>query len=202
MKKKMLAALLAVGLVFSLTACGEPGPDAVVKDTLTALKAGDSEKANANIWADDTSSESEEEQVFGGDDQPDVMFTALEYTILETKVDGSNATVKTEIKNKDLKKVTAEWMQAVLEMSIQDALSGDGTQMTEDELNKKSTEMLVKAIKEENGEKAAATIEIQLVKSDDGWLIKADDSFLDAVTGGMFRAVTDLTDSIADELEE
>lgn len=188
MKKtlKPLLYFLLISLLFTLTGCGPKSEDSV-KGFLDSFKKYDFKTSQTYILADtskysptsNTNSPEQEKMVKG-------MLEKISYEIVSSKVDGDNATVTTKITSPDMLKIMSESISTLLPLVLTSALSGEN--------DSKKTEELIETtflnnIKNPNAPLTSSTIDIKLVKTNGEWKIKADDSFLNALTGNLYTAL-------------
>ncbi len=178
--------LMLSALVLGLTACGDPTKNAetIVSKELDTLKAFDDNTFKEFFGEDSLSS-------FGlegvDEEQIKTFFKAivdnLSYTIVSSeKVDDKTITVKTDI--------TAIKMETVMKKFMEDIVafgsSKEAANISQEDAVKKSVELLVNAVTQPNLETITTTVDIKVLKTDDGWSVQVDKDLLNAIYGGMF----------------
>lgn len=189
MKKisKIVALMLTFSmLLLSLTACSNPTKDAeaAVTRNFEELKALDDEVYD-EYFGDDSLADLGLE----GSEEDFKMFTKtlmenIDYKIVSSeKVDDDTVIVKVDVTAIKMEVVMKNFIESVMKFS----LGEDVNNLTEDELNKKVFELLVKAISQPDLEKVTTTVDITVKKEDDVWDFEPDDAFIDAIYGGMLK---------------
>ena len=139
--KSIIAVVLTLVLVFSLTGCGEiKKAETSVNGMFTAFKNLDFEEAQKYVNVDDiTNGENSNDNA---EAVMNAIFGNLNYEIvLSEKVDDSTVIVKTSITATDMKPVMGEFFTQAMQYAFSTAFSD--TQPSEEEQNKKMEEILV-----------------------------------------------------------
>jgi hypothetical protein len=195
MFKKSLAVIFTFVMAFSCISCGEKidPPDKVVASYLDALKNGDltSAKAFVNEENDEILSETEDESA---NTLIKSILKNLTYEVVSTDAKDTTATVKTSIKNIDMKTVMGEVFSELLSL----AFSG----LDAEALEAKQNEAFAKAL-ETNKETIKETeVNIQLEKKETGWIIIPTEDLADGITGGLLSYADNLNSSFGGAPEE
>ncbi|AMJ40074.1 DUF4878 domain-containing protein [Anaerotignum propionicum] len=195
MFKKSLAVIFTFVMAFSCISCGEKidPPDKVVASYLDALKNGDltSAKAFVNEENDEILSETEDESA---NTLIKSILKNLTYEVVSTDAKDTTATVKTSIKNIDMKTVMGEVFSELLSL----AFSG----LDAEALEAKQNEAFAKAL-ETNKETIKETeVNIQLEKKETGWIIIPTEDLADGITGGLLSYADNLNSSFGGTPEE
>ena len=187
--KKVLVILLAVMMLFGIAGCQTAGPDKTVSDLLDAMKAWDTATLEEYMGLEEIYGAADMDMSTEEAEMTEALMKALtanlDYKIVDTKEKGDTAVVTAEITNVDMSVVLAEYITQVF------ALYFSGTEMTEEELNDAVLDLLVTSIENNQENLVTNTVDIELSKIDDEWVITADDAFYNAVFGGMMTAVED-----------
>ena len=195
MFKKFLAICFIFIMSFSCISCGEKidPPDKVVANYLDALKNGDltSAKAYVNEENDEILSDTEDEET---NSQINSILKTLSYNVVSTEVNDSTATVKTSIKNIDMKKVMGEVFSELLSL----AFSG----LDEETLATKQDEAFAKALEANKDTTVETEVEIQLEKTETGWIIIPTEDLADGITGGLLSYADNLANTFGGDSED
>lgn len=190
LKKAIVCTMVSVLAFTAVTGCSKSGgtePDQVLSSTLDAVKVMDQEavakgfsedKTDAMGLNTDDSSKEEKEML-------KLFFDKLSYKIVDTKVEGDNATIKAEITNIDFTKAMGNYFTKVLEVSMSNATAKEGEQLSDEALQKKTEELLVEMLSASDVEMITKEVAVQMTKVDGSWKIETSDELLDAITGGM-----------------
>lgn len=193
--KKSIKTIIAVSLVFaiilSLTGCGEiKKAENTVNNMFAALKEGNLEAAQKYVDVDDFT---------GGDDGDSLtenneimlkaVFGGLEHKILSSEqIDGDTVTVKTEITATNMKTVMEEFIMDALSYAFAAAFTTP--EPTEEEVNQKMEELFMAAATKPDLETVTSTVDIRVVRTEGNvWKIDADETFANAISGGLYEAL-------------
>lgn len=200
--KKVICAILALLLVFSLAGCSGEKPEEVVERVTQAIKEGKIESVRGNIDlsaldklfpASEEESKRETDETLLSEGQEtsfpvEKTLDKITVKILSSEKDGDNATVKAECTAVDLTEFLKGYMQKSMEMAL-DFTKDDASK--DEELNKYATDYL----SQEDVPLKTTTVDIKLTKSDKTWKITSTTEYLDALTGGYLSAVQSLAES-------
>ena len=196
--KSIIAVVLTLVLVFSLTGCGEiKKAETSVKRMYTAFKNLDFEEAQKYVNVDDiTNGENSNDNA---EAVMNAIFGNLNYEIvLSEKVDDSTVIVKTSITATDMKPVMGEFFTQAMQYAFSTAFSD--TQPSEEEQNKKMEEILVECASKPDLATVTNEVDIKVVKNENKeWKIEADDTFVNAVLGGLMDAAKSLENAFTTE---
>lgn len=200
--KKVICAVLALLLIFSLAGCSGEKPEEVVERVTQAIKEGKIESVRGNIDlsaldklfpASEEESKKETDETLLSDGQETAFpvektLDKITVKILSSEKDGNNATVKAECTAVDLTEFLKGYMQKSMEMALD--FTKDDTAKDE-ELNKYAADYLA----QEDVPMKTTTVDIKLTKSDKTWKITSTTEYLDALTGGYLSTVQSLAES-------
>lgn len=203
--KKVLSILITIAMVFALVACSNAGPDDTVSNYLDSYKNGDLEEIDKYFL---DSADSDEAEIIDNED-PEVdaamenAYSKLTYEILDTNIDGDSAIVETEITAPNLGIVMTELIQEAMPLALASAFSEDED---DDDMDALMNTMLIDKLNSEDLPMNTKTVDINLVKENENWLIDVDHALLDAMTGNM-SALDDAfmleeTEATAEEVDE
>lgn len=196
--KSIIAVVLTLVLVFSLTGCGEiKKAETSVNGMFTAFKNLDFEEAQKYVNVDDiTNGENSNDNA---EAVMNAIFGNLNYEIvLSEKIDDSTVIVKTSITATDMKPVMGEFFTQAMQYAFSTAFSD--TQPSEEEQNKKMEEILVECASKPDLATVTNEVDIKVVKNENKeWKIEADDTFVNAVLGGLMDAAKSLENAFTTE---
>ena len=198
--KSIVAVLLMVGLLFSLTSCGEiEKAEASVNGMFTAFKALNIEEAQKYVNVEDITSSDDEEESQNATLIMKNLFDDLEYEILSSeKIDDNTVVVKTKITAIDMKPVLEEYLTKALQYAFSNMFANP--QPTEEETNKKMEEIFVECATKPDLATVTNEVDIKVIKTESKeWKIEADDAFVNAMLGGLADAAKDLENSFNSE---
>lgn len=195
MFKKSLAVIFTFVMAFSCISCGEKidPPEKVVASYLDALKNGDlaSAKAYVNEENDEILTETEDEST---NTLINSILKNLTYEIGTTDEKETTATVKTTIKNIDMKTVMGEVLSELLSL----AFSG----LDAEALEAKQNEAFAKALETNKDTIKETEVIIQLEKKETGWIIIPTEDLADGITGGLLSYADTMNSSFGGETED
>ncbi len=175
--RKILVWITAVMMVFGMAACSSSGggedntAEAAVIGLLDALKAGDQEKVNQYVSPEDllyaetiaTDEETEMTKIVLGN---------MTYEVVSSSESETEAVVKVDITTVDMAIVMQEYMQKALTAAA-------------DTTTEEAMQMLQETIDENKDTTVSSSVEVNVVKMDDGWKVETDEALYSAVTGGL-----------------
>lgn len=197
--KSIITILLTLVLILSLTGCGEiKKAETAVNGMFTAFKNLDFEEAQKFVNVEDITKAGNEvnknsmlimETVFGN----------LGYEIVSSeKIDNDNVVVKTKVTATDMKTVMGEFLTKALEYTFSNAFSNP--RPTEEETNKKMEEILVECASKPELATVTNEVDIKVVKTESKeWKIEADDTFINALLGGLADAAKEMENTFNTE---
>ncbi|WP_304509272.1 DUF4878 domain-containing protein [Anaerotignum sp.] len=195
MFKKFLAICFIFILSFSCISCGNKSdsPETVVANYFNALKSGDLESAKAYVkdGNDQILNDTEEEE---SATEMNYILGTLSYHVISTEINDSTATVKTTITNVDMKPVMGEFVTQLFSL----AFSG----LDEEELEAKQKEAFASAFEANKDTTIDTEVDIQLEKTETGWVINPTDDLADGITGGLLSVGKDLANSFGADVED
>lgn len=199
--RKIIAVLLSLGLVFSMSSCIGSSPEVTAEIFLDAVKEQDEELLQGTYSGDnldlivkgDLGSDAMDQVIEDG------MFSKVlkfEYEVSNEKIDGDKATVDVKIKTYNFGDAVVDAMEKYIKKAMPMALEGAS--------EKKLEKLGIKIMKEEFSKVEfdyVKTATLSLTKEDGDWMvdeIEEDSDFENAITGGMIEA----RQKIEDKLEE
>lgn len=188
LKKFMSCFLITTFILMAITGCsGGNKPEQVVSQTLDAIQKMDTAKVTEGFVDGNTSTIGlgSEEMTKEEKEMTQLFFKKLSHKIIESKVDGDTATVKTEITNVDFSLIMGDYVSEVMTLSMSNAFAKDGEKLSDEELEKKVQELLETKITDPNAKTVTSTLDLVLSKTDAGWKIKLTDELSNALRGGM-----------------
>jgi hypothetical protein len=195
MFKKFLAISFIFIMSFSCISCGDKSdsPETVVANYFDALKSGDLESAKAYVKDGDDQilNETEDEE---SDTEMNYILGTLSYNVISTEINDSTATVKTTITNVDMKPVMGEFVTQLFSLAFSD--------LDEEELEAKQKEAFANAFEANKDTTIDTEVDIQLEKTETGWVINPTDDLADGITGGLLSVGKDLANSFGEDIED
>lgn len=193
--KSITAIFLTLILMLSLAGCGEiKKAETAVNGMFAAFKNLDFEEAQKYVNVEEitkTDNETDENSKL----IMETVFDKLNYEILSSeKIDENTVMVKTKITATDMKPVMGEFISKALEYAFSTAFSSP--QPTEEETNKKMEEILVECASKPDLATVTNEVDIKVVKTESkNWKIEADETFVNAVLGGLTEAAKEMGNS-------
>lgn len=196
--KKIVALMLSLIMVLPLAGCGETGKaEEAVKNLFEAFQAGNFEEAEMYLLKDGDADTAEDED----DDMFNHVFTKVEYEIVSSeKLDGENVNVTASVTAPDMKVAVGEFFTKALEFAFENAFSEEP--LSDEETEKEMERIFIEATEKEDLGTVTNEVVISVCKTDEGWKVKSDDVFADAITGGMMTALKDMENSMMEGVEE
>lgn len=192
--KSIIATVLALVLLLSLTGCGEiKKAETAVNGMFTAFKNTDIEAAAKYVDVDEINASEDSSDSISTELVMKTIFNKLDYKIISSeKVDDTTVKVKTEITVTDMKPVLGEFFTNAMQYAFSTAFSNP--QPTEEETNKKMEEMFIESASKEDLATVTNEVDITVVKTENNeWKVKSDDTFADALLGGLITAGEELS---------
>ena len=192
--KSIISTILALVLLFSLTGCGEiKKAETAVNGMFTAFKNTDIEAAAKYVDVDEINASEDSSDSISTEFVMKTIFNKLDYKIISSeKVDDTTVKVKTEITVTDMKPVLGEFFTNAMQYAFSTAFSNP--QPTEEETNKKMEEMFIESASKEDLATVTNEVDITVVKTENNeWKVKSDDTFADALLGGLITAGEELS---------
>lgn len=197
MRKRSILILLALAVLFALTACGgekqtgegQPKtPSDYLKAGVEALGSGDEDlmaqyMQNPNTLKD--FGKSFNAQVDSDKIDTDELFKAMfdraEVEVLDEKIEGDTATLKVKFKNASFVDAMAQAFEKLMQEMMDDLEGVQNGKYTEEKTQEKLVENLLTTFKEvpltETDEKT-----VTMEKRGDGWMIREDEDFIHGVS--------------------
>lgn len=196
--KKIIALVLSLVMILSLAGCGEAGKaEAAVKNLFEAFKSGNFEEAEKYLEKDAEGGEALGES----DDMFNHVFTKIDYTIVSSeKLDGEAVNVTAAVTAPDMKVAVEAFFAKALEFAFENAFSE--APLSDEETEAEMERLFIEATEKEDLGTVTNEVVIRVVKTDEGWKVKSDDYFADAITGGMMSALKDMEESMLEDASE
>lgn len=191
--KSLLAIVLMFALMFTLAGCGEiKKAEATVNGMFTAFKNADLDAASKYVNVDEINASGDKTDGISTELVMKTIFNKLDYKILSSeKIDDDTVKVKTEITVTDMKPVLGDFFTKAMQYAFSTAFSDP--QPTEEETNKKAEEMFIESASKADLATVTNEVDIKVVKNKDGeWKVETDDTFANALLGGLLDAAKEL----------
>lgn len=192
--KSIIATILALVLLLSLTGCGEiKKAETAVNGMFTSFKNTDIEAAAKYVDVDEINASEDSSDSISTELVMKTIFNKLDYKIISSeKVDDTTVKVKTEITVTDMKPVLGEFFTNAMQYAFSTAFSNP--QPTEEETNKRMEEMFIESASKEDLATVTNEVDITVAKTENNeWKVKSDDTFADALLGGLITAGEELS---------
>lgn len=194
--KTSVAIILNLALILGLTGCGEEKKaEKAVNSMFNAFQNLDFETAKNYVNLDDIKVSESEDSVTGNAEMfMKTLFGKLDYKILSSeKTDNNTVMVKTQITAIDMKPVMGEFFTNAMQYAFSNAFADP--QLSEEETNKKMEEMFIESATKPDLATVTNEVNIKVVKADKTWKISADDTFTNALLGGLIDVAKDMENS-------
>lgn len=197
--KTIITLLLCLVMTLSLSACGEvQKAETAVNNMFAAFKSLDFEQAQkyTDVASMKISTlEGKEGANTNYDMYMKALFNRLDYKIVSSeKVDSNTVNVVTQITAIDMKPVFGDFVSTALQYAFENAFADP--QPTEEETDKKMQELFLASATKPNLATVTNEVTIKVVKQGEDWKIAPDDTFVDAVFGGLVGAAEEMTKSL------
>lgn len=186
--KKIIAVLMALIMIMSMSACGANNPQQVTENFLTAVKEQDKdalqvylENPHINILANNEGSEKEIKTIFNS------LTKNLSWEIVSEKVNEkkTKATVKVKISNSDFSGVLGTYQTEAVKYTTDNLTSAEFTKevMTENCIRIFAQHVKAAAVEDTISEQ---TVTVKLVKDEKNrWCLELSDELINAILGGL-----------------
>ena len=186
--------------MFSLTGCGEiEKAESAVKGMFEAFKSSNIEEAQKYVNIEDITSAGETDMTKDSAVITDTVFKNLSYEIVSSEqTDDNTVIVKTKITTTDMKPVMGEYFSKTLEYTLSNVFTY--SELTEEEKSAKMNEILEECVSKDNLDTVTNEVDIKVVKNDNNeWKIESDETFVNALLGGLIEAIEDLQESFKNQ---
>lgn len=191
--------VLCLAMVLSLSACGEvKQAETAVNNMFASFKSLDFEEAEKYTDLENmkiSKFEGEQGAKSNYEMYMKALFDRLDYQIVSSeKIDANTVNVVTKITAVDMKPVFSDFVSTAMEYAISNAFADP--QPTEEETDKKMQELFLASATKPNLATVTNEVTIKVVKQGEDWKIAPDDTFVDAVFGGLVGAAEEMTKSL------
>lgn len=190
--KRIAALMLSAAMVMGLSACNEvEKAENTLNSTMTALQSGDFVTAAGYIKDTDVLTSNETFNTYKDNaDFINAIFSKLNYKINSSElIDNSTVKMNVEITNVNMKTVLSNAISDLFTLAFSNIFASEEEQMSDEDMQNKMIELIAEGINAEDAETVTNTVDVNAVKTDSGWKIDADNTVIDAVTGGLLSAV-------------
>lgn len=196
--KIMMLSLSVFVLLLSLTGCGEiQKSEKTVSGMFNAFKGLDFETAKNYVDINELKLSNDKEKLTGNAEMfMKNLFNKLNYKIISAeKIDDQTVMVKTEITAVDMKPVMGEFFTNAMQFAFSNAFTPKEQQLSDEEMNKKTEEFFVQSVSKPDLATVTNTVDIKVVKVEKAWKVAVDDTFTDALFGGLMTVAKDMEKS-------
>lgn len=185
--KKIIATLLMMVLMVSLTACG--GGESAEKATINTIEAVKTYNKDALskyldyndlVDVNESGSDTAEEE---GADYIKNIFKNIDYKITSSKENGDTAVVSAEITNIDMSNVFSLYIQEAMSIAMSQAFSEEA--QSEEDMEEQMNQLLVNLIEENKTTTVTNNVDINLTKVDKQWKVEVDENLQNALMGNL-----------------
>lgn len=194
--KSGTAIIISVIMIMCLIGCNEvKEAEDTLNSVVTVLQAGDFEKADRYINNTDSHISAERFGYYRDEAElRKVIFSRLSYKINSAeKIDSDRVKMNVEFTNVNMKNVlnnAASELFSILDIDMfsifEKERTDDKESMSSEELENTVTKLIAEGIQGEKAGTVTNTVDVNAVKTDEGWKIDADDTVTDAMAGGLF----------------
>lgn len=196
--KKLLLVLLSLVLCVGLCGCGDSSVSNAKKSVegmMSSLKSGEYDKMTTYM---NTGALSLEESL---DDMSkemlDILFSKFDYKIVDaTKVSDEEVEVNVQLTNKDMAVALKNYVTQAFTFAFSNAFSE--TPLSDEEVEVKMTELFKESIEDEKVELKTSDAKVTVVKVDDQWVVKGDESLYNSITGNINKILEDIENSMSE----
>lgn len=192
--KKVMVMILTLAFLTALCGCNEvKDAEGALNSAIAALQSGDYAKASGYINGSEILDNNEMlKNAENTESLIKAMFSNLSCSINSSeKTDNSNVKINADITNVN----TANAFKDTITQAFSLALSGE---VSQDEMESKILEIFAQNLSGEDVETVTSTIDINMVKTDEGWKVDANEELQDAITGGLVSASKNLGNSLGE----
>lgn len=192
MLKKTIAFLTTLMILFTFAGCSsEESPETAVNNYLTAFQTVDLETiAKYTSDSNDTTDTADDAISDLENDKTGMAFVEnMTFEVLSSTQEDDTATVKVSITNVDMANAMGKAMTEMISL----AFSG----LSEEEMEQRSTEIILSAITDNKDITLTKEVDISLVKGENNWLIVPNDDLVDAITGGLVSYAENINEAFS-----
>lgn len=182
--KRIVLLAVCTFVIFSIAGCGEKAEsvEQSIANAITALKTQNEENIKKYFGGEDF--DSVELYDTERSEQLKKIFQKLECKVVSSTIgeDKSTATAQLEITNFDMSDVMSKYFNDIMNQATSEKFSVEG--LSEEEAAKKMEELLLDYISSAETTKSFS-VEANLTKKDNVWVLGFNDDLADAFTGGL-----------------
>ena len=194
-KNVLTLLLLIFACLLNLTGCGETqNAEKTVSGMFEAFKSLEFEKAKTYVDYNEFKISDNKDSITGDIDLlMKNLFNKLDYKIISSeKNDNKNVIVKTEITAIDMKPIMSEVFSNALQIAFANALASKDQQLSEEDTYKKIEEIFIQSLSKPDLKTVTNTVDINVVKTKDGWKVNVDETMTNALFGGLKTVINDM----------
>lgn len=190
--KRITALLLAVLLLLGVAGCGSveaATPEASVNGFFQAMQKGNLDKAEEYLTEDDAISDAVEDTPYLPEAETILKAVCgkIEFKILSTKTqDDGSVKVTISLTTVEMLPLLKDYAEDVLHYTVDYAFKEEKPSNLE--VAKRLGEMFRAAASEPELKTHTVELNVIVTETEDGWQIRADNEFVDAVLGGLMDA--------------
>jgi len=183
----LLSVILTLALLFAGCLSG-PAPRSVVTYFLSAMQAGEFEKAQYYLASKSSSLNNDlaiSNDEFGEEARKKI-FSHLKYDIKSQEISGDTAKVTATITSLDMVRVIGQLFSELMPMAFAAAFSDQ----SESDMDAMFEQYMMNAISDPNAPTTINDVVINLKKVDGQWLIEPDEKLANSLTGNLGNALS------------
>lgn len=193
--KKLAVMIVSLAFFASLCGCNEvKDAESALNSAITALQAGDYEKASGYINGGEVlDSNGMLNNLENGEELVKALFARLSCKINSSeKIDNDNVKINADITAINTSNAFNNTVSQIFSLAF------SGKNMSEEEMDSKMIEIFTENLSSEDAETVTNTVDINMIKTDEGWKVDANEEVQDAITGGLVSAAENLGSSLGE----
>ncbi len=164
---------------------------------MEALKEGDLVKVSGYVKGGEIADKEFAEKYKEEEALLKLLLSNMTYKVnYSEKVDSKTIKVNADVTAFNMQKIFADSLKEILALYLKNAFTFGENKLDENQLNIETMNIVMEKMKSDSAEMVTNTIDINVVKTNTGWKIDTVDSVKDAITGGLFSALKNLTQSL------
>ena len=198
MGKKLIIGLvvaLAIAIIgyFGMLKIEQINVENTVREIFNSLKSGENNSQKQDI-IEGIKNSSEVEENTQNNFEYEILFSKLNYTIVDTKNDFKEATVVLNVTNKDMKTVLSNYLVKAFQLAFSSVFIPT---YTDEQMQEELNNYLKEQIESDEVDEIMTNIELKMEKKDGKWVIKEESKkdFANAILPGFIDTLEQITDS-------
>lgn len=186
MRKPSIVVLLVLSMSIFVAGCFGASPETVTQDFLTAFKASDFEKAASYAVTQNASKiETDMAKDEDGERIGKLILSNTSYEVGKAVKEGDKAKVSVKVTAVDMVRIATKAMSELMPLAFAAAFS----ETDNNEMDAMMNQYLENSILDPQAPKVTTDVNVNLVKTNNGWKIAEDnDDLFNAITGNAAKA--------------